>query len=133
EREQYEVVKSYVDFRNQATAIYSHLQDQTKVQDQARVQVTSPKSHMNLEKFRELQAQRDALALKLVESPEKYQSYFDHFKIKDEKLLGHAVFGELREKVYAYASESDISGRATKAQELQRIINTTKDIRILKE
>lgn len=133
EKEHYDLAKSYADTRNQAAAIYSHLQVQQKNQSQTRVQVVSPGSLITIEKFHELQSQRDALALKIVELPEKYQSYFEHFKIKEEKLLEHAVAGELREKVQAYASEENISKKATKAQELKRFLTASKDYRIFKE
>lgn len=133
EKGHYDLVKSYVDTRNQAAALYSHLQNQSKEQNQALIQITSSEAQLNLDNFHELQAQRDALALKVIESPEKYKSHFDHFKITEEKLLDHAVAGELREKVNAYSTEQDISKRANKAQELKRILITSKDFRILKE
>lgn len=125
----YDEVKSYVNVRNEAASLYSHLQKQ----DEATIQVTSPESVLSLEKFHELQAERDRLALKIVDSPEKYQDFFDVFNIKENKLLEHAVAGEIREKVHAYKTQTNIEKRSLQAQELKRILNTSKDYRIFKE
>jgi len=124
----YDEMKAYVSARNEAATIYSHL----KKQETASVQVTTPEG-ISLDQFHEKQTTRDALALKIVESPEKYQTFFAVLKVKEDKLLAHAVTGELREKVQAYAIESDISKRASQAQELKRILTTSSDYRIFKE
>ena len=124
----YDIVKAYVSVRNEAAAIYSHL----RKQETDSVQMTFPEG-ITLYQFHEKQAKRDELALKIVESPEKYQVYFDTLKVKEDKLLAHAVTGELRENVQAYAIEQDISKRASQAQELKRILTTSKDYRIFKE
>ncbi|HUX78159.1 MAG TPA: AAA family ATPase, partial [Alphaproteobacteria bacterium] len=125
----YDVVKSYVNSRNEAAALYSHLQKQNAVS----IQVTSQETFFTLEKFHALQAERDALALKIIGAPEKVQAHFETFKIKEDKLLSHAVAGEVREKVQAYAMEADIAKRASQAQELGRILTTSKDYSIFKE
>jgi ATP-dependent exoDNAse (exonuclease V) alpha subunit len=125
----YDVVKSYVTMRNEAAAIYSHLQKKAEES----VQVTSPETFFTLEKFHALQAERDALALKVIDAPEKYQVFLETLKVKEDNLLHHAVSGEVREKVQAYANEADISKRASQAQELKRILTTSKDHSIFKE
>ncbi|HUX79178.1 MAG TPA: MobA/MobL family protein [Alphaproteobacteria bacterium] len=123
----YDEVKAYVHARNEVAAIYSHLQKQKTDS----VQVTS--SGITLGTFHEAQAKRDGLALRVVESPEKYQTFFTLLNVKEDKLLTHAVGGELREKVQAYAFEQNISKRASQAQELKRILTTSSDYRIFKE
>ncbi|OJW53855.1 MAG: hypothetical protein BGO67_07110 [Alphaproteobacteria bacterium 41-28] len=125
----YDVVKSYVNSRNEAAALYSHLQKQREVS----VQVTSPETFFTIEKFHALQAQRDTLALKIIDAPEKYQAFFEALKVKEDKLLDHAVAGEVREKVQTYANETDVAKRASQAQDLKRILTTSKDYNIFKE
>ncbi|MBL8676067.1 MAG: toprim domain-containing protein, partial [Alphaproteobacteria bacterium] len=125
----YDTVKAYVTTRNEAAVVYSHLQNKAEES----VQVTSPESFISLDRFHALQAQRDALALKIIDSPEKYQSFFDLLNIKEDKLLEHAVAGEVREKVQAYGAETDVAKRASQAQELTRILSTSKEYRIFKE
>jgi hypothetical protein len=125
----YDMVKAYVTIRNETAAIYSHLQKKSE----EFVQVTSPESFISLDRFHALQAQRDTLALKLIDSSEKYQGFFDILKVKEDKLLAHAVSGEVREKVHAYGAETDVAKRASQAQELTRILTTSKDYRIFKE
>jgi len=129
----YDVVNSYISIRNEAATTYSHLQKQKNKQELASIRITSPETFFTLEKFQELQIQRDALALKVVESPKKYQSFFEALKVKEDKLLDHAVSGEIREKVTSYANETNSSTRAFKAEELKRILTTSKDHRIFKE
>lgn len=125
----YMLVKTYVDVRNDAASLYSHLQKQ----DEATVQMTSPESAFSLEKFHGLQEERDKLALKIIDSSEKHQAFFDVLNIKEDKLLDHAVLGEVREKVQAYKIETDVEKRSNQAQELKRILTTSKDYRIFKE
>ena len=128
------VVKEYVQIRNEAAAIYGHIQKQKdiSVQDNP-VQETSYQSILTLEKFHDLQKRRDQLALKIVDSPEKYQPFFETLKIKEDKLLNHAVGGELREKVVLYGQETNPEKRFQQANELKRILTTSKDYRFLKE
>ncbi len=125
----YDVVKSYITARNESAALYSHLQKQKEEP----LHMTSPETFLTIEKFHELQGKRDSLALKIIESPEKYQEFFEKFKVKEGKLLEHAVAGEIREKLQTYATETDISKRASQAQELKHILTTSKDYRLFKE
>jgi ATP-dependent exoDNAse (exonuclease V) alpha subunit len=124
----FDVVKAYVQTRNEVAAIYSHIQ----AQKENPVQETSPESALTLEKFHDLQKSRDALALKIVETPAQYQPFFETFKIKEDKLLGHAVAGELREKVNIYVQETSPEKRAQQAEELKRVLTTSKDYHLLK-
>lgn len=123
------MVKDYVAVRNEAAAVYSHLQKQ----DEATLQRTSPENVLSLEKFHGLQVERDKLALKIIDSSEKYQAFFDVLNIKEDKLLEHAVLGEVRKKVNSYKIEMDTEKRSIQAQELKRILTTSKDFRIFKE
>ena len=129
QRTHYELVKEYVSVRNEAAAIYGHLQKQKE----EIIQFTSPESIISQERFHALQAQRDTLALKLIDTSEKTQEFFGAFNIKEDKLLEHAVSGELREKVQAYSKEQNTEKRARQAQELKRILTTSKEHRIFKE
>jgi len=88
---------------------------------------------LTLEQFCEKQATRDRLALQFVEFPEKYQAFFSILNIKEDKLLNHAVAGELREKAQVYAQESDLAKKATHAQELKKLLTHPNDYRIFKE
>jgi ATP-dependent exoDNAse (exonuclease V) alpha subunit len=128
QKSHYDEVKAYVKARNEAAALYGHL----KKQGEASVQVTST-PELNFEVFRAQQISRDTLALKIVESPEAYQEFFPLLNVKEDKLLEHAIAGELREKAYAYMNEPEIVQRAEKAQELQRILKTPQDYRIVNE
>jgi len=119
QRADYDVVKSYVETRNEVAALYSHFQ---KLKESL-LQVTSPETVFTLEKFHELQAKRDTLALKIVESPEKYQPFLETLKVKEDKLLEHAIAGEIREKLQAYTTKDlDNSQKAERAQELKNIL-----------
>ncbi|MBX9621542.1 MAG: MobA/MobL family protein [Alphaproteobacteria bacterium] len=130
----FDVVKEYVQTRNEAATVYGHMQKQkeTPAQDNP-VQEKSPQSIFTLEKFHELQKRRDELALKIVDSPSQYQPFFDTLKIKEDKLLTHAVAGELREKVALYGIETNPEKRSQQAIDLKRILTTSKDYRFLKE
>jgi ATP-dependent exoDNAse (exonuclease V) alpha subunit len=130
----YDEVKAYVNARNEAAAIYGYLRKEaeTPKEDSAHMSPSFQNSR-TFEQFRGSQAKRDQLALKLVESPAHYQPFFNILKVKEDKLLDHAVAGEIREKVEAYAFEADHATRAIQAQELKRILTTPKDYRIFKE
>lgn len=119
----YDEVKAYGNARNEAAALYGHLKKGEEVSN----------SSLTLELFREAQIKRDALALKLVDTPAPYQPFFNLLKVKEDKFLDHAVCGEIREKVQAYTHETDSAKRASQAQELKRILTTSKDYRIFKE
>jgi len=125
EKRCFDEVKEYASARNEAAALYSHLRKRTDS-----VAITPV---VTLEDFHASQAKRDILALKLVESPEKHHEFFDMLTVKEDKLLEHAVAGELRTKVQKYVDEQDVAKRATHAQELKRILTTSNDYRIFNE
>ena len=127
QKSHYDDVKAYVHARNAAAAIYSHLKKEGKES------TISPDNSLSLETFHLHQAKRDASALKLVDSPAQYQEFFPLLNVKEDKLLEHAVAGELREKIHAYGDEQDIACRADKAQELKRLLTTQTDYRIFNE
>ncbi|MBA3814377.1 MAG: MobA/MobL family protein [Alphaproteobacteria bacterium] len=134
----YDEVKAYVDVRNEAAAIYGLIRKQQETPLDTISATGSPGTDLSataitLQKFHQSRAKRDALALKLVESPEKYLPFFSALSIKEEKLLSHAVSGEIRAKVQTYAQETDIAKRASQAAELKRILTTSNDYRIFKE
>ncbi|KAB2832256.1 MAG: hypothetical protein F9K49_08430, partial [Caedimonadaceae bacterium] len=130
----FDVVKEYVQTRNEAAAVYSHIQKQkdNPLQNNS-VQESSPQPTFTFEKFHDLQKRRDELALKIVDSPKQYQHFFNNLNIKEDKLLTHAVAGELREKVAFYSQETNPEKRSQQAIELKRILTTSKDYRFLKE
>ncbi len=121
EKSHYEDVKNYVNARNAAAAIYGQIK---------KLETSSVRG---IETFRDHQTTRDASALKLVESPEKYQPFFALLNVKEDRLLEHAVAGELREKISSYVNEQDIALRASRAQELKRIMSTPSDHQIFTE
>lgn len=129
QRGHYDEVKAYVAARNEAAAVYSHLQKKA----QESIQMSSPENFISLTTFHTLQAQRDALALKLIDSPAQHQIFFGVLKVKENKLLEHAVSGEIREKVQAYGVETDVAKKSSQAQELKRILTRSQDYRIFKE
>lgn len=135
----YDEVKAYVTTRNETAAIYGHLRKQETLSTEGTskedsVQTSTPSQiPVTFEQFHNLQAKRDALALKLVDNPTQYQPFFNMLNIKEDKLLDHAVAGEIREKVQVYGHEVDPEKRASQAQELKRILTTSKDYRIFKE
>ncbi|MDI9634198.1 MobA/MobL family protein [Geitlerinema splendidum] len=130
----FDVVKNYVQIRNEAAAVYGHIQKQKEApaQDNS-VQETSPQSILTFKMFHDLQKRRDELALKIVDSPKQYQPFFNTLNIKEDKLLTHAVAGELREKVALYGQETNPEKRSQQAIELKRILTTSKDYHFLKE
>jgi ATP-dependent exoDNAse (exonuclease V) alpha subunit len=130
----FDVVKDYVKTRNEAAAVYGHIQKQKDNPEQDYpVQESSPQSILTFEKFHDLQKRRDELALKIVDSPNHYQPFFDALKLREDKLLTHAVAGELREKVALYSQEANPEKRSQQAIDLKRILTTSKDYRFLKE
>lgn len=118
----YDEVKAYVNARNEAAALYGHIQKSE-----------SSKATVTFDQFRETQIKRDALALKILDTPSHYQAFFNMLNIKENKLLDHAVSGELREKVQSYAQESDLAKKATQALELKKLLTHPSDYRIFKE
>lgn len=118
----YDFVKSYVDTRNGVAAIYSHLRKEEKEQTQSSLQIISPATFLTLEKLHELQAKRDEVALKIVESPEPYLPYFEVLKIEEDKLLDHALAGEFRELVLKYTAAATIEERLERADQLYNVV-----------
>lgn len=127
QKSHYDDVKTYVQARNAAAAIYSHLKKE------GGANTTAHNNSFSLETFHLHQTKRDAAALKLVDFPAQYQEFFPLLNVKEDKLLEHAVAGELREKIHAYGEEQDIACRADKAQELKRLLTTQTDYRIFNE
>lgn len=142
QKDYYNELKAYVKARNESAAIYSHLkkQDHNSVpiasmglRNTLEVDPGTALQGFTLDSFHTHQAQRDTLALKLVESPEKYKEFFTLLNIKEDKLLEHAVAGELRQKIQCYTQEQDTAKRTSQAQELKRILTTSNDFRIFNE
>jgi ATP-dependent exoDNAse (exonuclease V) alpha subunit len=127
EKENYNVVKAYTEARNEAAALYSRLKDRPSIEAHI------SKTFITQERFKETQVKRDTLALKLVESPEKYQPFFDTLGVKEGKLLEHAVNGEVRCKVEAYNEAKSIETRGPQAVELRQILKCPSDFRVAKQ
>ncbi|MBT5389556.1 MAG: hypothetical protein HOL16_02455, partial [Alphaproteobacteria bacterium] len=127
EKESYNVVKAYTEARNEAAALYSRLKDRPSIEAHV------SKTFITQERFKEKQVKRDTLALKLVETPEKYQAFFDTLGVKEGKLLEHAVNGEVRGKVEAYNEAKSIETRGSQAIELKQILKNPQDYRVAKQ
>jgi len=133
QKNHYDEVKAYVNARNEAAGLYGHLKKEGGVSKEDSLQMSPSQMLITFEQFREAQTKRDTLALKIVDAPAHYQHFFKLLSIKEDKLLNHAVAGELREKVQAYAQETDMIKKATQAQELKRILTHASDYRIFKK
>ena len=83
---------------------------------------------MSLESFHPRQAERDALALKLVTTPEKFEPFFKTFNVNEEKLLAHAVSGEIREMVKTFNND-----KTTHQQELRDLVRAANHNHLLKQ
>lgn len=119
----YDEVQSYVHARNETAALYSHLQKQKEGPGQITVlPVPSPESAFSPETFHTLQSKRDILALRIVESPEHYQPFFAVLKVKEDKLLEHAVTGEFRELVLHYTLATTIEERLERSDVLYKVV-----------
>ncbi len=119
----YDVVQAYVQARNETAALYSHLQKQKEGPGQVTIlPVTSPESVLSLETFHELQTKRDTLALQIVESPERYQTFFDILKVKEDKLSEHATTGEFRERVLHYTTATTLEERLERSDVLYKAL-----------
>ncbi len=127
----YDVVQSYIQVRNETSALYSHLQKQKD----GLLTLTSPEglalkgsAFLSLETFHTLQAQRDTLALQIVESPEYYKPFFETLKVNEDKLLEHAVAGELRELVLHYTSATTIEERLERSDALYKVVGESSSL-----
>ena len=122
DRELYQTVKSYKEASSEAAAFYHLCRGKTKT-------FFLPQELLK-HRFQETCAIRDTLALQIVRLFETHQQFFEKLKIQESKLLTHATSREIREKVRAYTSEKDIMTRASKAYELQKLIELRQDSKI---
>jgi ATP-dependent exoDNAse (exonuclease V) alpha subunit len=142
----FKLVESYLNARNSAATIYSHLK---KLQGST-LQVSGSQliSH---EEFKKYQEQRDTLALQIVSPGVQVQAHFEHLKVDEEKLLDHAIGGQTRELIKTYnqivvnskferASEipsetkcTDHAARAEVAQHLLKQVDHTASRHLIKE
>ena len=83
---------------------------------------------MSLESFHQRQAGRDSLALKIVTTPEKFDSFFKTFNINEEKLLTHAVNGEIHHMVKSFNTD-----KTTHQQELKDLVKAANHNHLLKQ
>ena len=127
QKEHYNTVRAYIEARNEAAALYSKLKEQPSVEAHV------SKTFITQEKFKKTQITRDALALKLVESPEKYQPFFEVSNVKEYKLLKHAINGEIRLKVGIYNTAKSIDERGPLAIELKKVLKSPQDYRVAKQ
>lgn len=113
QRVHFDVVKSYIQARNEAATIYSHLKKQ-----ETNAVTLSSQTLMTQERFKVAQATRDGLALKIIETTEGCQPHIDFLKVSEDKLLDHAILGEARSLVRLYQSSESIGDRAHTAEQL---------------
>lgn len=121
----YDVVQAYIQVRNETAALYSHLQKQKEERESDQVtvlQATPPQSAYSLETFHTLQTKRDTLALQIVDTPEQHQPFFEVLKVKEDKLLEHAVAGEFRELALHYTSATTIEERLERSDRLYKVV-----------
>ncbi|MBT5390687.1 MAG: AAA family ATPase [Alphaproteobacteria bacterium] len=127
EKESYNVVKSYCDARNEAAALYSRLKDRPSVEAHV------SKTFITQERFKKVKIMRDTLALKLVDTPERFEVFFEKLGVKEEKLLVHALNGEIRSKVEAYSRAKSIEDRGPQAIALRQVLKRPSDVRVAKQ
>ena len=88
EKENYNSVKSYIEHRDNVISFVSGLKEGSKDGVYQFPEIGAFNVHKEQKEI------RDKLALKIVESHEKYENYFSLLNIKEEKLLEHAIRGE---------------------------------------
>ncbi|KKB96217.1 ATP-dependent RecD-like DNA helicase [Candidatus Arcanobacter lacustris] len=87
DKEHYQIVKSYIQTRNNVVSYVANLKNTKNI-------FYFPK-HESHALFKQEIASRDNLALKMVESPDKYERFFELFNINQDNLLDHAIRGEI--------------------------------------
>ncbi len=108
----YDTVKAYIDARNEACALFKNCKT----------------LNMSLESFHQRQTERDGLALKIVTTPERFEPFFKTFNVNEEKLLTHAVSGEIREMVKTFNTD-----KTTHQQELTDLVKAANHNHLLKQ
>jgi hypothetical protein len=146
QKHDFKLVESYLNARNSAATIYSHLK---KLEGTA-LEVSGSKL-ISQEEFKKYQEQRDTLALQIVSPGVQVQAHLEHLKVDEEKLLDHAIGGQTRELIRSYnqlvvmrelmresenPSEtkcSDHAARAKVAQQLLKQVDHAASRHLMKE
>lgn len=115
-QENYQMLKSYKEASVEAAALYQALRQPEKA-------FFLPPEMME-KQFRYTCSARDRLALQVTTSLGSHPSFFEKLKVQEDKLLAHATWGEVREKVQTYHSEKDVALRSKKAEALHELIHS---------
>lgn len=125
QKQDFDLVSSYVQMRNQAATVYG----QIKKLEENVVQVSS-NSLLTQEEFKRCQALRDELALQIVSPGGQVQAHLEQLKIDESKLLEHAIGGQTRMMVNEYKDARELQSRSEIASKLllQQSHQTSKQI-----
>lgn len=105
ERSAYDLVKTYLDHRNKAAALYNQIK-------QAKESGTGMMDSAIWGEFKAAQIGRDMGALAVVKSSKQCEPYFERLKVREETPLRHATQGEIRILCGKYTEEKDPIARA---------------------
>ncbi len=128
QKQDFKLVESYVQMRNQAATIYGQMKklDENAFQFSFNTRITQ-------DEFKRTQSCRDELALKLVSTGGQLQPHFDQLKIDENKLLEHAICGQTRVVVKEYKEADVVQSRAELADKLLFQQSHQKSKQIIKE
>ena len=111
EKDAYNIVKSYIEAKNNVIAFVAHFKDRNQKQDRDLDQGQKNAKIFNFPDKQEYQLYnyekitRDELALKLVENHHIYEKYWQVANVNTDSLLEHAIKGE--EQKLAQTKEQD--------------------------
>jgi ATP-dependent exoDNAse (exonuclease V) alpha subunit/phage/plasmid primase-like uncharacterized protein len=128
QKQDFKLVESYVQLRNQAATIYGQL----KTLDGNAVLISSS-TLITQDEFKRTQSCRDELALQLVSSNGQLQTHLEQLKIDENKLLEHAICGQTRAIVKDYKEAGIAQERAAMADKLLFQQSHQKSKQIIKE
>ena len=98
EKEAYNIVKSYIDAKNNVIGFVAHFKDKSQEQSQnkkmAEARIYNFPDKQEYQLFKQEKITRDNLALKLVENHQIYEKYWSVLKVNTDTLLEHAIKGE---------------------------------------
>ncbi len=128
QKQDFKLVESYVQIRNQAATIFGQLKklDENAFQFSFNTRITQ-------DEFKRTQSCRDELALQLVSTGGQLQPHFEQLKIDENKLLEHAICGQTRAMVKEYKDASTVQDRSAIADKLLFQQSHQKSKQIIKE
>jgi ATP-dependent exoDNAse (exonuclease V) alpha subunit len=128
QKQDFKLVESYVQMRNQTATIYGQLK---KLEENAFQ--FSFNTRITQDEFKRTQSCRDELALQLLSTGGQLQPHFDQLKIDENKLIEHAICGQTRGLIRDYKEVPDTQNRADVANKLLFQRNHDKSKPIMKE